>query len=341
MHLLRGRSLLAWALVVAVALTGALSTAARADPPPGGLLPGLLSGLAGAVTPPAPPPSAPPAPAPPDPCATAPVAGNSQISLISSGLRRTAQLHLPPHVPAGRALPLVVALHGAGGNGPQFAIDSGLSTEGDQSGFAVLYPTAYGKEWAITAAKERDVEFVSALLDRVESLACIDQRRVYATGVSIGAGMAARVGCELSSRTAGLVLVSGGYRALPPCHPDRPVSILEIHGTADATVPYHGEGPEDLGAVLPYMAAWAARDRCAPTPTKQLVATHTVLYRWGRCAAGAVVEHLRIYGSGHGLPNADGSEISSGHRSPISGVKNIWHFLASRRLAPPFPEPTD
>jgi polyhydroxybutyrate depolymerase len=335
-------SLLARALVLVAAVALLAAGGARADvSPPTGLLPTLLSGLTGAPAPP-PAPAVPPAPAPAgDPCGAAPVAGNSSISLASASLPRTAQLHLPPRIRAGRAVPLVVAFHGAGSNGPQFAIDSGLSEEGDQFGFAVLYPSALGHQWAITAAKQRDVRFVSDLLDRVEAIACIDRRRVYATGVSIGAGMAARVGCELSERTAGLVLVSGGYRALPACHPDRPVSILEIHGTADSTVPYSGQGPGNLGAVLPYMAGWAARDQCAPRPTKRTVAVHTVLYRWSGCASGALVEHLRIYGSGHGLPNAAGLEISSGHRTTISGVKNIWHFLASRTLAPRFPESPD
>ncbi len=337
MGIARRPSPLARALVLTSAVALLAAGGAQAASPPTGLLPTLLGAITGA-----PAPAVPPAPAPAgNPCAAAPVAGDTSISLTSSSLPRTAQLHLPPQIPAGRTVPLVVAFHGAGSNGPQFAIDSGLSAEGDQFGFAVLYPSALGHQWAITAAKPRDVDFVSDLLDRVEAIACIDHRRVYATGVSIGAGMAARVGCELSERTAGLVLVSGGYRALPPCHPDRPVSILEIHGTSDSTVPYSGAGPGNLGAVLPYMAGWAARDRCAPTPTKRTVAVHTVLYRWSGCAAGVLVEHLRIYGSGHGLPNAAGLEISAGHRSTISGVKNIWHFLASRVLAPPFPERPD
>jgi poly(3-hydroxybutyrate) depolymerase len=66
------------------------------------------------------------------------------------------------------------------------------------------------------------------------------------------------------------------------------------------------------------------------------VAAHTLLYDWSGCASGASVQHLRIYGGGHGLPNAEGAEVSSGGVSPISGVRNIWHFLASRTLAPPF-----
>jgi polyhydroxybutyrate depolymerase len=297
-----------------------------------GLIPALLSALAG--TPPAPA-ATPPAP-PPSPCASPTTTADIPISLTSSSLARTAVLHVPKAA-AGKALPLLFAFHGYGSNGPRFAIDSGLSALGDQQGYAVVYPSALGHQWAISG-RERDVVLVSDLLNRIESAVCIDPRRVYATGVSIGAGMAARAGCELSNRLAALVLVSGGYRSLPPCHIDRPLSVLEIHGTSDTTVPYHGEGPTEEGAVLPYITAWAARDQCQMKPSKTLVAAHTVRYRWTGCASGAVVEHLRIYGSGHGLPNAPGPEISSGNRSSISGVRNIWHFLAARTLGRPFPD---
>jgi polyhydroxybutyrate depolymerase len=268
------------------------------------------------------------------PCATRSSEGDTTITLSADGLTRNAVLHLPAAA-AGTALPLIVAYHGDGSNGAKFERDTGLSTLGDKEGFAVVYPSSDGAEWAISGG-ERDVLFSSALLNRVESMACINTARVYATGVSIGAGMAARVGCELSSRIAGLVLVSGGYRSLPPCDTDRPISVLEIHGTADTTVPYEGRGPDHAGAVLPYVTAWATRDECKTVPTKTVVARHTLLYEWSGCASGAVVDEMRIYGGGHGLPNAVGHEISSGSTSTISGRYEIWHFLASRTLGRPF-----
>ncbi|HEY5198931.1 MAG TPA: alpha/beta fold hydrolase [Solirubrobacteraceae bacterium] len=267
-------------------------------------------------------------------CAYGTLAGDQSITLTADGLAREAVLHVPSS-PAGTALPLIVAFHGYGGSGAEFARDTGLSTLADKEGFAVVYPSSHGPQWAISGG-ERDVLFTSALLDRVEAVACVDPARVYATGVSIGAGMAARAGCELSARIAGLVLVSGGYRSLPACNPDRPLSILEIHGTADTTVPYAGRGASRAGAVLPYVVGWATRDRCGPTPTHSVVARHTLRYEWTGCAWGTIVEHLRIYGGKHGLPNAVGAEISSGDTSSIDGAYEIWHFLASRKLALPF-----
>ena len=270
----------------------------------------------------------------PEACALGTSSGDTSIKMTVDGIAREAILHLPSTT-AGRQLPLIVAFHGFGGNPMDFANDTGLSSLGDKDSFAVVYPQSSGPRWQI-AGSTRDIDFTGALLDEVESIACIDTARVDAVGVSIGAGMAARVGCELSSRIAGLVLVSGGYRSLAACNPDRPISILEIHGTADTTVPYGGQTSNLAGAVLPYVVGWAARDRCARAPSHTRIGRHTLLYQWHGCAWGVVVEHLRIYGGRHGLPNAEGREISSGDTSSIRGTNEIWHFLASRALAQPF-----
>src|SRR5205085_1336076 len=56
----------------------------------------------------------------------------------------------------------------------------------------VVYPSSLGNEWAISAKRgERVVAFASALMDAVEAATCVDVTRIYAVGVSNGAGMAA------------------------------------------------------------------------------------------------------------------------------------------------------
>ncbi len=265
-------------------------------------------------------------------CQAVPPAGSLPVKLKSDGLQRAAILHLPPTA-GGHPLPLLIALHGYGGTGAGFERDTGFSAIADRDRFAVVYPDAHGPEWIINGS-DRDVDFISQLIARVASLACIDPRRVYATGVSNGGRMAARLGCELSGKLAAIAPVAGGYSTLPACQPERPVSVLEIHGTADTTVPYEGRGPEHEGAVLPWVFAWASRDGCALAPTKAKIAAHTVRYTWSGCRGGSTVEHLRIYGGAHGLPDATGAEISSGGPYTISGAEQVWRFLAPITLSP-------
>lgn len=271
--------------------------------------------------------AAPPPTAPGGACTSAPAAGSQRLTLQSSGHTRTALLHVPP-TPAGAPLALLIAFHGYRGTGAAMEAESRFSKLADREGFAVVYPDASGPAWGLTAGRSADVTFTADLIDLVNSRLCTDARRVYVTGVSAGGGMAARVGCELSDRVAAIAPVAGGYESLPRCTPDRPVSVLEIHGTADTTVPYRGRPPDHAGGVLPYLLGWVARDGCAPAPSKRRVAPRTLLYRWDGCAQSSEVAHLRVAGLGHVYPRP-----LPHRRRRISASDQVWAFVRGHLLA--------
>jgi polyhydroxybutyrate depolymerase len=272
-------------------------------------------------------------PVPSGVCAQTGAAHDVTVSIKSEGQARSAVLHLPATA-GGRPLALLVAFHGWGSNGARFERETGFDSLANSRGFAVLYPSSAGGHWLISGPRT-DVNFVTALLTRVESVACIDRSRVYATGVSNGAGMVARLACEASLEFAGAVPVAGYYSPQPPCEPARPVSVLEVHGTDDQVVPYHDKKAYDGSDALALAAAWAARDGCEASPTKVAFAPHAALYRWNGCAGGARVEQLTLYGDGHGLPDAPGALVHAPGPSNISGVGIVWSFLAPIVLSTP------
>jgi poly(3-hydroxybutyrate) depolymerase len=94
-----------------------------------GALMGLLAGSTGAAR----------AQGVSDACAQAPTAGDAAVTLSSGGRERTALVPLPP-APAGQRLPVLLALHGAGQNGPFFAGYSGFSVVADAKRFIAVYP---------------------------------------------------------------------------------------------------------------------------------------------------------------------------------------------------------
>jgi polyhydroxybutyrate depolymerase len=266
-------------------------------------------------------------------CAQAGKAHNVTIALQSEGQARSAVLHLPGAA-RGRALALLVAFHGWGSSGAQFERETGFDSLANRRGFAVLYPSSAGAHWQISGPRT-DVTFITALLARAEAVACIDRRRVYATGLSNGAGMVARLACEASIQLAGAVPVAGYYSPLAPCEPMRAVSLLEIHGTNDTVVPYYDKGADGGSDALSFAAAWAARDGCADNPTIVAFAPHAALYRWNGCEDGVRVEQLTLYGVGHGLPDALGALVRAPGPATISGIGVVWSFLAPIVLAAP------
>lgn len=280
--------------------------------------------VTGGATPPPPPTGACAAPAP--------AGGDTTIAIRSHGIRRTATVHVPAGATASPA-PLLLAFHGTGSWGRAMERYSGLPRETDRDGAIDVFPDADGPQWNATGrGAPYDVDFTRDLLGAVAQHWCVDQTRVTATGVSNGGSFAALLACTMSDRLAGVAIVAGGFDVLPPCHPSRPVSVLEIHGTADQIVPYRGRDTDDFrGAVLPWVQAWARRDGCPATLHRTILAQRTVRIAWSPCSGHATVAHVAIFGGMHQWPGANPPD--PGPAATISAARVTWGFLAGQRLA--------
>lgn len=257
-------------------------------------------------------------------------AGDHVLHVTVDGTPRSALVRVPGRA-VGHPAPLLLTFHGAGGTGPRMAASSGLLPVAGRAGLIAVFPTAGAprRVWSTSArGVPPDVEFVTALLDRLQGEACVDLRRVSAAGVSVGGGFAARLACDMSGRLAGVVVVAGALAGLRTCPTGNPVSVLEIHGTADPTAHYWGRN--GVGGVLAWLARWLARDGCGPTIHTGIAAPGVQRLTWAPCRDGSVVQHLIISGGRHQWPGA--SPPDPGPVSGLSAARAAWQFLAPRRL---------
>ncbi len=178
-------------------------------------------------------------------------------SLEWDGVKRTYHVHVPKNYDHSKPTPVVLALHGAGMNGPMMERFSGLSAKADEAGFVVVYPSGTGAGVFLTwnagffpgplnKKKADDVGFLNKLLDELPSVVNVDPRRIYVAGMSNGGMMSYRVGAELSHRIAAIAPVTG-VLVLKEWAPKHPMPVLHIHGTDDLLVPFTGgkkETPE-------------------------------------------------------------------------------------------------
>lgn len=281
----------------------------------------------------------------------APAIGQAQTTVAGTirfgGVVREYRLYVPrAYTTSTRAVPLVLNLHGYGSNNVEQEQYGDFRAIADTANFLVVHPNGTlaptgERYWNVFtppgSGGPDDVAFLSALIDTLSARYRVDAQRVYSTGMSNGGFMSYELACQLSNRVTAIASVTGSMvpSRLAACAPARAVPILEIHGTADNTVPYTGGG--FFVAIPTLLSNWAQRNGCNPVPTiTQVPNTNTTdgstaerqVYGGGR--NGSVVEHYRIIGGGHTWPGAP-VNIGVTNRD-INASREIWRFFRGYRL---------
>jgi polyhydroxybutyrate depolymerase len=273
-------------------------------------------------------------------------AGDHELALTVGGHERTYLLHLPQAYDGKRLLPLVIVLHGGGGNARNAVGMTGFSAKADREGFVAVYPNGSGRlktrllTWnsgnCCGYALDNDVDdvgFIRALIDELERTRAIDPKRVYATGMSNGGMMTYRVGCELSDKIAAIAPVAGALN-VENCQPMSPVSVIAFHGTADEHVLYDGGAP--IRKVDPHarvdksvayaMSFWVKDDGCSATPQRsEKGSIRTETYGGGK--DGTEVVLYTVVGGGHGWPGGRAYLAGTEPTKEISATDLMWDFF--------------
>jgi polyhydroxybutyrate depolymerase len=230
-------------------------------------------------------------------------------TIISSGERREYLLHVPRSLDRTKPAALVLRLHGAGG-WPALQRDvSRWNDLADREEFIVVYPAGRDapgpRVWHMGG--ERDPQYIADLIDKLRGEYDIDPRRIYANGLSNGAGMSFALSCRMPERFAAIGMV-GSALLLPAtwCRSTQPVPMIGIHGLRDPAAPYHGGTswvvPDTLPGFLPFGAAWARRNRCAPNAQEVEVLDGVTKHEYVECANHATVVLYTLRDGGHTWP---------------------------------------
>jgi polyhydroxybutyrate depolymerase len=143
-----------------------------------------------------------------------------------------------------------------------------------------------------------DVGFAKAIVAAVSAEACIDPKRVYATGISNGAGLSHRLACEAADVFAAIAAASADL-VTDPCKPARPISELSVRGEADTLVAFAGGNTGSTGWYSPgakgTFELWKKINNCTgPIEKKrEYCETHT------QCAGGVEVTLCALPNVGH------------------------------------------
>jgi polyhydroxybutyrate depolymerase len=253
-------------------------------------------------------------------------------TLTHDGIARTYHIHLPPGFNREPPAPLVLALHGGGGEGRRFDASTTRGTlvdAADKRGVVLVFPEGIDKHWndgrsEIFTSNDGfdDVGFLATVIDTMVQEYGIDPRRVYATGISNGGFMAVRLAVDLSDKIAAVAPVTAQLsKALEGLWPDRAISIMIVNGTEDPLVPFDGghirlfRFGRSRGEILSTAATvehFRRHNGCGRRPEKVMLpdrdpadGTRVAIETYAGCREGTEVILVKVIGGGHTWPGGN------------------------------------
>ncbi|MGD0852440.1 MAG: hypothetical protein ABSA07_03675 [Acidimicrobiales bacterium] len=239
--------------------------------------------------------------------------GEHWIYLMVDGLQRLFIVEVPTGNPVvDRALVLVY--HGALDTASNTITETDLLPEVIARGDVVVFLQGYEDTWnegsgstAARLAHVNDVAFTAAVIARLRTLVSFDPRRVAAVGFSNGAIMVEDLGCHQAASIDLIVPVEGQLSTAQSssCSPARPISVYEIHQTADPLIPYDGGyfqtsvGYDTMLSAPDSVARWAHLDGCSRGPVTFTPSSIIKLSEYSKCRGGAFVTLRTITGDKH------------------------------------------
>ncbi|MGB8859344.1 MAG: alpha/beta fold hydrolase [Ilumatobacteraceae bacterium] len=259
------------------------------------------------------------------------VAPTTTIDLTSG---RPFDVFAPSSYDPATPMPLVVLLHGFGASGAIQEAYFQLQPLAESRGFLYVHPDGtvnqLGKQfWNATDAccgflsDVDDSAYLMALIHKVQADYNVDPQRIYLVGHSNGGFMSYRMACEHADTIAAIVSLAGAtFGDAAACKPSEPVSVLQIHGTEDHTIPYDGGtilGHNHPGAEET-VADWAAYNGCtgpsADSPTTldlegNIAGAESTVSEYTGCPTGIAVDLWTIPGGAHipGRSDSFGAQV--------------------------------
>ena len=295
--------------------------------------------------------------------------GATTQQLTIAGAARSYRRYLPVGISATKPLPVVINIHGLGSNVDQQAALSAFEPLADQKQFIVLTPQGLGAvpDWDIAEHNGNvDLQFIGSMLDAVEASVCVDEARVYSTGLSDGGIMSSLLACTMGNRIAAIGLVSGIERP-DGCNPGRAMPIMLFWGKQDAILPYCGGlgpalvalfsgkpvpsstpacPPANFAGFPPVedaVALWTKANGCDAKPVVTQPGSDVEERTFAGCKDAAIVHFYVVSDGGHTWPGSTLLEAASKTQSgaaifgvttdQVDATQLIWSFFTHYAVA--------
>ena len=228
------------------------------------------------------------------------------------------EVYRPAGLSRANAVPLVLGV-----GGPLTKSSSGLNGFAARYGFVAAYPNpGLIDNSDESAQRTARIKYLTDVIDHLKGAENIDPNRIYAMGGSQSAVQSYRLACAVPAKLAAIGSVAGALTVgdAGTCKPPGPVSIVEVHGTADTAIPYGGN--RFVLSTPATNSFWRNNDGCPQQPTSS-TRGRVKIETWSGCKSGTAVRLITYTGGDHGWPrNAD-----------IDATAELWAFFSQHSRA--------
>ncbi len=279
-------------------------------------------------------------------------AGDYTFTLKHQDIKRMYMVHVPKSYQAAKPMPMVLSLHGGGGNMRYQATDEyyGIISKSESAGFIAVFPNGYSRfakgglaTWnaGICCGKARDkniddVGFIKSVVNDMKARANVDANRIYANGMSNGGMMSYRLACEMADTFTAIAAVAG-TDGTAQCAPSKPVSVLHIHAIDDERVLFHGGSGSDSNTHADFesvpntVAKWVKLNGCSASPERVLQVSGAYCDIYKQCQNGAQVKICITETGGHSWPGGKKVRGNKTGSTAINATDLIWDFYEANR----------
>jgi polyhydroxybutyrate depolymerase len=275
-------------------------------------------------------------------------AESRNLTLSSGGNVRNFTVHLPAGYNNASNLPLAFVLHGGQGSAANMLTLTDFRNLANQDKWLLIYPDGYQSSWndgrptAANQANINDVQFFSDMIDYAVINFKANAKKIYATGISNGGFMSARLGCELSNKITAIATVAASLPQALNCTPNNPVPTICIQGTLDALVPFLGGtvSPGAGGIALSHSQAvdvWKTNNNCGAAAVSTNVinndpndGTSITERKYVNANNGVEVVSYIVTGGGHTWPQGSQylpESIIGKTSQDMNANQTIWSFF--------------
>lgn len=242
-----------------------------------------------------------------------------------------------------KIFPVVFNFHGGGMSHLEQMFYTNMNKSADKNQFIVIYPLGINKDWNVGFEMSyqkgnNDIGFIKEMLIFIKGKYKIDEKALYATGLSRGGFLCHRIAAEMADVFAAVASVGA---PLPDSvkfynQSKHKISVLQVHGTADEVVKYEGK-KDAYATALNTFDYWKAQNGITTNAKTEVIKygqNDTDVTFTEVKGNGVAVKLITIKNGGHTWSGTDpfniGYPLGYTHQK-LDINETIWRFFSEHR----------